>query len=193
MEAIGITCIAVAIHGGHLPTIYGMLALTGVGTGIRLMPGMLHGVGYYRKEIASVVSMMSFANSFGGTLASTIMLNIFNNKLGISLVHGASSSASSLGQLAQLPEEEQEHVRGKAQAAIVVAFYGISSFMWLGVVAMAFLGNVNIKKDADDTAGGGETDASSLTKGAYVVSWFRHPKVTGGGEEQKMKMREDIG
>ncbi len=170
-----------------------MLALTGVGTGIRLMPGTLHGVGYYRKEIASVVSMMSFANSFGGTLASTIMLNIFNNKLGISFVHGASSSASSLDQLAQLPEKEQEYVRSKAQAAIVVAFYGISSFMWLGVVAMAFLGNVNIKKDADDTGADGETDAGNLTKGAYVASWFRHPKVTGANEEPETDIKEDAG
>ena len=32
VEALGITMIAAAISWGHLPTIYGMLALTGVGT-----------------------------------------------------------------------------------------------------------------------------------------------------------------
>ncbi|KAK5172735.1 uncharacterized protein LTR77_002855 [Saxophila tyrrhenica] len=172
VEATGITCIAAAIHIGDLPTIYGMIALTGVGTGIRLMPGTLHGVGYYRTQIASVVSIMNFANSFGGTMASTIMLNIFNNKLGISLVHGT-SGASSFNQIDQLPPKEQEFVRARAQAAIVVAFYGISAFMWLGVVAMAFLGNVDIKKDVDDVDEEGQTSASSLAKGSYVASWCR--------------------
>jgi hypothetical protein len=39
VEAVGITLLAAALSWAHLPTIYGMLALTGVGTGIRLMPG----------------------------------------------------------------------------------------------------------------------------------------------------------
>lgn len=73
VEAVGITVLAAALSWGHLPTIYGMLTLTGVGTGIRLMPGTLHGVGYFRKHIASIVSLVSLAHSLGGTLASTIM------------------------------------------------------------------------------------------------------------------------
>ena len=178
VEALGITLLAVALRMGHLPTVYGMLAFTGVGTGIRLMPGTLHGVGYYRKNIASIVSLASLAISLGGTLASTIMLNIFNNKLsnaGISLVHGESSSASSFSQIAELPEDQQEYLRRIAKAGIIIAFYGISAFMWLGVVAIAFIGNVDIKKDVKqaDSHEDGETDVGSLTKGSYLGSILR--------------------
>lgn len=179
VEALGITLIAVAIHIGHLPTIYGMLALTGVGTGVRLMPGTLHGVGYFRKQIASVVALTNFANSFGGTLASTIMLNIFNNKLsgaGINL-HGTHGT-SNFKQISQLPPEEEAFVRGRVINAIVVAFYGISAFMWLGVVLMAFLGNVDIKKGVSDVRDDGETDVGSLTRGAYIASLFRKEKAS---------------
>jgi hypothetical protein len=184
VEALGITLIAVAINWEHLPTIYGMLALTGVGTGVRLMPGTLHGVGYFRKQISAVVSIMSFAISFGGTLASTIMLNIFNNRLseaGIDLVHSGSSTASSFGAIKKLPQAEQLYVRRKAKDAIVIAFYAISAFMWLGVFVMVFLGNVDIKKH-NDISQDGETDVSSLTKGAYVASWFRKREATSARE-----------
>ncbi len=74
-----------------------MLALTGFGTGVRSMPGTRHGVGYFRSQIAAVVSIMNFAISFGGTLASTIMLNLFDKQMsnaGISFGSGESASAS---------------------------------------------------------------------------------------------------
>jgi hypothetical protein len=173
-----------------------MLAFAGVGTGIRLMPGTLHGVGYFRKQIASIVSIVSLAVSLGGTLASTIMcvtirapngsdlcadsvrLNIFNSHLsnaGINLVHGVSSSASSFSAISKLPQQEQTFLRQTASNGIVIAFYGISSFMWLGVIAAAFLGNVNIQKRSNDgdVRDDGGTDVGSLTKGSYIASFFR--------------------
>lgn len=39
IEALGITVLAVALTQGNIPTIYGMLALTGCGSGLRFMPG----------------------------------------------------------------------------------------------------------------------------------------------------------
>ena len=39
LEPLGITLLAVAMKQGNLPWVYGMLALTGVGSGIRFMPG----------------------------------------------------------------------------------------------------------------------------------------------------------
>jgi hypothetical protein len=39
IEHLGITLLAVFLSTRKLPTIYGMLTLTGVGTGIRSMPG----------------------------------------------------------------------------------------------------------------------------------------------------------
>ncbi|KAK3695994.1 hypothetical protein LTR37_018212 [Vermiconidia calcicola] len=200
IEALGVTLIAAALLWGHLPAIYGMLALTGIGTGVRLMPCTLHGVGYYRKQIASVVTIMNLANAFGGTLASTIMLNIFNNKMGdagIDLVPGGaeSSSASSFSQIEQLPQDVQAFVRSTAKNAIVVAFYGISSFMWLGVVAMSFMGNVNIKKHGEDadTDADGETDFSNLTSGAYIASLFRlreSTEYTAARDQEEGQKRE---
>lgn len=53
--------------------------------------------------------------------------------------------------------------------------------MWLGVIASAFLGNVNIQKHSDhgDVAQDGQTDVGSLTKGSYIGSLFRsHEPVT---------------
>lgn len=187
VEAVGITLLAASLRWGHVSTIYGMLALTGVGTGVRLMPGTLHGVGYFRKQIASIVSLVSLAHSLGGTLASTIMLNIFNNVLhnaGINLSHGASSSASSFSAISNLPLEEQEFLRQKANDGIVVAFYGISSFMWLGVITVSFLGNVNIRPSTEDgnTSQEGETDVGHLTEGSYVASLFRNQEP--GNREQ---------
>src|SRR6187402_450592 len=95
IEPLGITILAVGINSDRLPLVYGMLALTGVGTGIRFMPGTLHGIGYFPNYKASIVSLMSLAVSLGGTFATTVMLNIFNNFLskdGLSFNSAGSSS-----------------------------------------------------------------------------------------------------
>lgn len=39
IEMVGIALLAWAIYTEHNPTVYGMMALTGVGTGLRVMPG----------------------------------------------------------------------------------------------------------------------------------------------------------
>jgi hypothetical protein len=41
VEPLGITLLAVAMNWDNVPIICGMLGLTGVGTGIRFMPGIL--------------------------------------------------------------------------------------------------------------------------------------------------------
>lgn len=38
LEAVGLGVLAWALYAGHLPTIFGMMALTGAGTGLRFMP-----------------------------------------------------------------------------------------------------------------------------------------------------------
>ena len=175
VEALGITLLAAAVGWDHLPTVYGMLALTGVGTGIRYMPGTLHGVGYYRKHIASIVSMVQLSIALGSTLASTIMLNIFNNEMANAGIHlNAGSSTSSLSGINKLPKAKLEYLRSHAKDSISIAFHGISSFMWLGVIVMVFMGNVNINKKGaiTDTNAEGETEVGSLTKGSYLGSLF---------------------
>ncbi|KAF8863934.1 MFS general substrate transporter [Acephala macrosclerotiorum] len=170
IEPLSITILAVAVNTNHKGLIYGMLAMTGVGTGIRFMPGTLHGVGYFPKKIASIVSLMSLSVSLGGVLATTIMLSIFNNELrkaGLSLNNAGSSS---FGAISGLPESQQAYLREKALRGIVVAFFAITAFMWLGVVAALGLGNVRIGKD-------GNKD-EIVAHGSYVGSliWRRRGK-----------------
>jgi hypothetical protein len=38
VEAVGVGVLAWALYAGHAPTIFGMMALTGAGTGLRFMP-----------------------------------------------------------------------------------------------------------------------------------------------------------
>ena len=39
IEAVGVGVLSYALWSDHLATIYGMMALTGAGTGLRFMPG----------------------------------------------------------------------------------------------------------------------------------------------------------
>lgn len=163
IEPLGITILAAALSWGHLPTIYGMLALTGVGTGIRLMPGTLHAIGHYPTQIAPLVSMMSLSSSLGGTLALTIMLNIFNNHLSSSGISVSGTTTASFSGIATLESAEQDYVRKMAKEGIVLAFYAISAFLWLGVGASAALGNAWIAK------GGGE-EVGRTCEGSFLGS-----------------------
>jgi hypothetical protein len=174
-EPLGITILAVAINSDNANLIYGMLAFTGVGTGIRFMPGTLHGVGYFPTQIASIISLMSLAVALGGTFATTVMLNIFSNSLSKSGLHFNSVSSSSFEAIAALSQEQQSYFRSQASRGIVLAFFAITAFMWLGVLACSALGNVRILKS------GGKDSKSFLTKGSFIGSliWNR-----GASEEE---------
>ncbi|KAH8588360.1 major facilitator superfamily domain-containing protein [Bisporella sp. PMI_857] len=172
LEPLGITILAVALGSRNTSLIYGMLALTGVGTGIRFMPGTLHGVGYYPGHISSIVSLILLSVSLGGTFSMTIMLNIFNTRMsrnGISFTGNAGSFAS----IEQLPEQRQSYLREQAKESISLAFWAISAFLWLGCVLMIGLGNVDIRKK---TVANGE-DLDYATKGSYLGSLVRRRRV----------------
>ncbi|TVY81467.1 Efflux pump FUS6, partial [Lachnellula suecica] len=161
IEPLGITLLAVFLNGNNLHVIYGMLALTGVGTGLRFMPGTLHGIAYFPNQIASIVSMMSLSVSLGGTIATTLMLNIFNNTLRTSGLSFTGGDSSSFDAIASMPAQDQDYFREKAKRGIVLAFYALSAFCWLGVLACMILGNVRIGKD-------GRKD--EICKGSYIGS-----------------------
>lgn len=86
----------------------------------------------------------------GGTLATTIMLNIFNNRLSSQGLSFDSSSSSTLQALNSLPAAELEYFRYAATKGIVLAFFAITAWLWLGVVASTLLGNVRIGKDGKE-------------------------------------------
>jgi hypothetical protein len=188
--------LAVALNGGNLPTIYGMLAMTGVGTGIRFMPGKfrgqasispvdinddrlgtLHGVGYFPTQIASIVSLMSFFVSLGGAFATTIMLNVFNNSMRQAGLSFSSTSSSSLDAISSLSPTEQAYLREKSKSSITLSFFAISAFMWLGVLAVSELGNVDITKSRTDKGQRTEDRPNgNVTKGSYIRSLIQRHK-----------------
>lgn len=153
LEAVGIGLLAWALSTRHVGTIYGMVALSGVGTGLRFMPGTLHAVGFFPPEkVASVVSLMGIAMPFGGAVALTVMTTVYNNLV-----------------------EQQETMA----MAMVWAFVAICPFMGVCVVCAGLLGNVSIvKKSAEGDEEDGDEDAEEgpkhvVTEGSYLLALMR--------------------
>ncbi|KAH8658352.1 major facilitator superfamily domain-containing protein [Xylariales sp. PMI_506] len=168
IEAVGIGLLAWALSTGKTATIYGMIAFTGVGTGLRFMPGTLHAVGFFPKSVASVVSFMGIAQPFGGALALTIMTTVYNN-----LVTTA-------------PKD-----------AFVWAFVAICPFMGLCVVCAACLGSVRISKKTTDAAEDADADADQddaqahhVINGSYLLSLFRSEKLKDEASVEQGETRE---
>ncbi|KAH8899994.1 MFS general substrate transporter [Thozetella sp. PMI_491] len=120
-SAVGITVLAWATHQGNLPVIYGMMALTGHGVGIRLNASSIHALAYFPTATAQITCLLAFAMPLGGAIALTMMSTVFNNKSG----------------------DKNENARD----GIMWAFVALVPFMWLFFVASTFLGNVWIRKD----------------------------------------------
>ncbi|GJC82518.1 efflux pump dotC [Colletotrichum liriopes] len=165
LEMAGIGLMAWAIYTEHNPTVYGMMALTGVGTGLRVMPVPLHGIGYFPKKIAAVISLMAVAYPFGGTFGLTIMTTVFNNASGI----GNDSPLRDFTTLKNLPAAVQQQVTHEAKMGVVWAFVAICPFMVLCTVIASFLGNVSISK----TDNGENERDNVIYEGVYLLSWFR--------------------
>lgn len=119
--AVGITTLVWAINAERNSVIYGMMALTGHGIGMRMNPGSLHGLAYFPTKTASITFLVSFAMPFGGTVALTLMSTVFNNKSGV------------------------QHTNAKE--GIRYGFIALVPFMWAAVILATFLGNVWIMKD----------------------------------------------
>jgi hypothetical protein len=52
IEALGLTLLTYALHTSSTPLIYTMMGLTGAGTGLRFMPGSLHGIGFFPNKVS---------------------------------------------------------------------------------------------------------------------------------------------
>ncbi|KAK3313184.1 major facilitator superfamily domain-containing protein [Apodospora peruviana] len=120
-SAVGITVLAWATHAENINLIYGMMALTGHGVGMRFNPGQLHGLAYFPTMTAQVTCLVIFAQPFGGTLGLTIMSTVLNNRNG--------------------PDHKD------AKTGIMWAFISMIPIMWFGVFVTTFMGNVWILKD----------------------------------------------
>jgi hypothetical protein len=153
--------------------------------------GTLHGVGYFPNHIAAVAALMALALSLGGTFAMTLMFTIFNNLLqnaGITLKGGSSSS---FDQISGMSLDSQKYLRDKARTAISTAFFALCSFCWLGLVAMAFLGNVNITGKGKGLDGEGAMDFSeNVVAGSYIGSLFRRHTASATREKAQAGSQE---
>ncbi|KAI1084413.1 MFS general substrate transporter [Whalleya microplaca] len=169
VEAVGVGLMAWALYFEHTPTIFGMMALTGVGTGLRFMPTSLHAIGFFPDYIATVVSVMGVAMTLGGTIALTIMSTVFNNTSGISR---DSPFQNDYAAIQNLPEDIKAQITDGARNGITWAFVALTPFMVICIIASACLGNVTIVDDSNTAAS--EPDAAHhLTHGSYLLSLFR--------------------
>lgn len=165
IEAVGITVLTWALHNGKTATIYGMMGLTGCGTGLRFMPGTLHGIGFFPNNIAPIISMMSFAVPFGGAVSMTLMGTVFNNKSGMP----KSDGETSIQAISDLQPEIEAKIRGDAKNGIVFAFIAILPFMWLCVLVAGLLGNVRITKDGQVDEKGNRDFSENVTESMYLM------------------------
>ncbi|ROV97972.1 hypothetical protein VMCG_07069 [Cytospora schulzeri] len=122
-SAVGITVLAWAIKTRNTNLVYGMMALTGHGVGIRLSPASMHGLAYFPGSTAALTCLFSFAMPFGGMIALTLMSTVFNNKSGAAGMN--------------------------AKSGIMWAFVAVIPIMWLCVLLTTFLGNVWVNKEGD--------------------------------------------
>lgn len=119
-SSVGITVLAWAISAQQTNTIYGMMALTGYGVGIRLSPASMHGLAYFPASTAAITSLFSFAVPFGGMIALTTMSTVFNNRDEVNPKDG-----------------------------VTWAFVSVIPFVWLCLILTTFLGNVWVRKEGD--------------------------------------------
>jgi hypothetical protein len=103
---------------------------------------------------------MSLSISLGGTLATAIMLNVFNNSISKSGFSFSSTSSSSLDAISTLSATEQAQFREQSKTSIALSIFAISAFMWLGLLAVCGLGNADIAKNGKEEGGEGEKGMS---------------------------------
>ena len=166
LEPLGIGMLAWALSRGRINVVDGMLGFAGVGTGLRIMPGLLHAVGLRSRSKARGLAVISFSQVFGGTVGIAIMGSVFNNKLSQyvgGVAHIDAHNTSSIGSIDSLPPAVQAQVRLVVNDAVFWAYIAILPFLSLAGVLVFFLGNVKItdqKQDSDgeiDTSGNVET------------------------------------
>ena len=155
LEPLGVGMLTWALSNGKITVVDGMLGFAGVGTGLRMMPGLLHAVALRSRFKARSLAVMSFALEFGGTIGIAIMGSVFNNKLSqyVSAVHFNPHDTSSIGNIDALPPAVQAEVRAVVKNGVFWAYVAILPFLSLAGVMAFFLGNVKITNQKQDAHG----------------------------------------
>ncbi|KAI9158391.1 Efflux pump FUS6 [Paramyrothecium foliicola] len=184
IETIGIGLLAWALFMERTSTIYGMMALVGVGIGLRIMAAPLHGLGIFRNDRASVISLLSLAGPFGGTLGLTVMSTVFNN------VSGLSAHQDSFLLPQGLTEAGREEARHNAKMGVVWAFVAITPLMLSAWLCTCLIGNVRLNKQIQQTEGFQDSD---VVEGVYIwklITGVNADKTTRDSDAGNMNNRE---
>jgi hypothetical protein len=160
--AVGITVLLWAIKLERNSVIYGMMALTGHGIGMRMNPGSIHGLAYFPTKTAAIAFLVSFAMPFGGTVSLTLMTTVFNNKSGV------------------------KHANPKE--GIRYGFIALVPFMWVAVLMSCLLGNVWIMKDSRHEVVNGAYLWSLVTRKKLV----REQRTRGDTKPEATRKAEEV-
>ena len=185
LEPLGVGMLTWALSNGNVSVVDGMLGFAGVGSGLRIMPGLLHAVGLRSRFKARGLAIMSFAQIFGGTVGIAIMGSVFNNKLSqyVSGVgHINPHDTSSVGSINALPPAVQARVRAVVGDAVFWAYVAILPFLSLGGVVVFLLGNVKITAQKQDARG--EFDTSGNVENVPFLWWLATGKRRHAAQSQ---------
>ncbi|KAK6516129.1 hypothetical protein TWF506_006039 [Arthrobotrys conoides] len=201
IEPLGLGLLTYALTIRNVAMVNGFLALSGVGTGIRFMPGTLHAVGIEPRRIAQVVSLMGFVLPLGGTLGLTMMGSVFNNELNAGFRRiGAGSagldgketgkSAQSIDEIHNLPEPILKMVEEVAKKAVVWSYVSIIPLIALAGVVACFLGNVQITGASLEDV---QQRKGEVVDEPYLFWLLKNRRRLGKGEGDGQRDRKDGG
>ena len=91
-----------------------------------------------------MISLVSLAANIGGALGLSVMDNIFNSRISKARFSFRSSDQQSLDSIAGLDAATRQTLINTAKDAIVVSYYTVTAFSWLGLVSMSGVGNVQL-------------------------------------------------
>ena len=173
LEPLGVGMLTWALLHGKINIVDGMLGFAGVGTGLRMMPGLLHAVGLRSRFKARALATMSFTQVFGGTIGIAIMASVFNNKVSqyvTSVGHIDPQTTSSIGNIDALPAAAQAELRSVINDAVFWAYVAILPFLGLAGALAFLLGNVKITNQKQDSHG--QLDTSNNVENVPYLWWL---------------------
>ncbi|KAF3924528.1 hypothetical protein ABW21_db0203653 [Orbilia brochopaga] len=203
IEPIGLGLLTYALNIRNVPMVNGFLALSGVGTGIRLMPGTLHAVGIEPHRIARVVSLMSFVLPLGGTLGLTMMGSVFNNELAHGFKNiGAGStglagkdtgrSAESIDSIHALPAPILAQVEEVAKKAVVWSYVSILPLVGAGGLIACLLGNVQITSvNLQEEGQESEEKRGEVVDEPYLFWLLKHRRRLGKSAQAESQTKDE--
>ncbi|KAM0079966.1 hypothetical protein ACKRZS_007887 [Fusarium odoratissimum] len=183
IEAVAIALLAWAMWEERDGVVYGMMAMAGVGVGVRFMPVPLHGMGFFPKQVSAIVSLTQLSDPLGGTFGLTIMTTVFNNA--VNLGNNTTMSANDFVTLQNLPPEAIAEIKEAAKEGIVWALIAIFPFMILCIVAAAFMGSVYLTTGAEDE----DDNANQIYEGVYLWALLRKEKIDRNSDKVKVTYR----